>query len=57
MMLARIAKENEMVSLGDTDISLHIYINICICLTSVTHVKCSVCSTLCWKIANISGSI
>ena len=28
-----------------------------ICLTSVTHVKCGVRSTLCWKIANISGSI
>ena len=27
-----------------------------ICLTSVMHVKCGVRSTLCWKIANISGS-
>ena len=27
-----------------------------ICLTSVTHVKCSVCSTLCWKIGHIFGS-
>ena len=27
-----------------------------ICLTSVTRVKCGVCSTLCWKIGNISGS-
>ena len=26
-----------------------------ICLTSVTHVKCGMCSTLCWKIGNISG--
>ena len=27
-----------------------------ICLTSVTRAKCGVCSTLCWKIPNISGS-
>ena len=27
------------------------------CLTSLTHAKCGVCSTLCWKIPNISGSI
>ena len=27
-----------------------------ICLTSVTHVKCGVRSTLCWKVGNISGS-
>ena len=27
-----------------------------ICLTSVTRVKCGVCSTLCWKIGNVSGS-
>ena len=27
-----------------------------ICPTSVTRVKCGVCSTLCWKIGNISGS-
>ena len=27
-----------------------------ICLTSVTRVKCGVRSTLCWTIANISGS-
>ena len=26
-----------------------------ICLTSVTRVKCGICSTLCWKIGNISG--
>ena len=26
-----------------------------ICLTSVTRVKCGIRSTLCWKIANISG--
>ena len=26
------------------------------CLTSVTHAKCGICSTLCWKIGNISGS-
>ena len=30
----------------------HVYI----CLTSVTGVKCGVCSTLCWKVRNISGS-
>ena len=28
----------------------------CICLTSLTRAKCGICSTLCWKIANISGS-
>ena len=28
-----------------------------ICLTSLTHAKCGVRSTLCWKILNISGSI
>ena len=28
----------------------------CICLTSVTRVKCGVRPTMCWKIANISGS-
>ena len=28
-----------------------------ICLTSVTHAKCGIRSTLCWKIPNISGSI
>ena len=27
-----------------------------ICLTSVTHAKCGIPSTLCWKIGNISGS-
>ena len=27
-----------------------------ICLTSVTRVKCGVRSTLCWKTGNISGS-
>ena len=27
-----------------------------ICLTSVTHVKCSIRLTLCWIIGNISGS-
>ena len=27
-----------------------------ICLTSVTGAKCGIRSTLCWKIANISGS-
>ena len=27
-----------------------------ICLTSVTRVKCGIRATLCWKIANISGS-
>ena len=26
-----------------------------ICLTSVTHAKCGICSTLCWKVGNISG--
>ena len=31
-------------------------VSIYICLTSVTRVKCGVCSTLCWKIANISRS-
>ena len=28
-----------------------------ICLTSLTHAKCGIPSTLCWKIPNISGSI
>ena len=32
----------------------HFAVNIC--LTSVTHIKCGVRSTLYWKIANISGS-
>ena len=27
-----------------------------ICLTSVTRAKCTICSALCWKIGNISGS-
>ena len=27
-----------------------------ICLTSLTRAKCGVCSTLCWKVGNISGS-
>ena len=36
-----------------TDTHTHIYI----CLTSVTRAKCGICSTLCWKIPNISGSI
>ena len=31
--------------------------SIFICLTSLTRAKCGVCSTLCWKIPNISGSI
>ena len=26
-----------------------------ICLTSVKHAKCSIRSTLCWKVGNISG--
>ena len=33
-----------------------VFLNINICLTSVTRVKCSIHSTLCWKITNIFGS-
>ena len=44
---------------------LHTHAHICthmcntkiyICLSSVTHAKCGIHSTLCWKIGNISGS-
>ena len=35
---------------------INFYLLLWICLTSVNRVKCSVCSTLCWKIGNISGS-
>ena len=31
-------------------------VDIYICLTSLTHAKWGTCSTLCWKVGNISGS-
>ena len=44
-----------VVACGCVVLGCNIYILICICLTSVTRVKCGIRSTVCWKVGNISG--
>ena len=50
-------KEIKFLSGPKAEAILKRQIFLIICLTSLTHAKCGVRSTLCWKIPNISGSI